>query len=309
MPKVSVIIPVYGVEKYIERCARSLFEQTIDDIEYLFIDDCSPDKSVEILKQVLEEYPQRKDQVVIHRMEQNSGQAKVREWGMRNATGEYVIHCDSDDWVDVRMYEEMYNKAIEEDADVVISGFEITNGNSVISVQTTNYKSFNELCKGILTGRISGALWNKLIRCSLLDHIKYPNGNMGEDMTIILQCLYFAKSISTVKKPLYSYYVNDNSISNSISENGIVNRFFESQKNANLLIDFFKSNGIFKIYEGDLDVLLYNKKSALKPLLKKDKYYKMWKEAYKEINRKIFFNSDIPLKNKIGYLFDYLHLI
>lgn len=309
MPKVSVIIPIYGVEQYIERCARSLFEQTLDDIEYLFIDDCTPDKSVEILKRVLKEYPQRKSQVVIHRMEQNSGQAKVREWGMRNATGEYVIHCDSDDWVNVHMYEEMYNKAIEEDADVVISGFEITNGFSVISVHTTNYKSFNELCKRILTGRISGALWNKLIRRSLLDYIKYPNGNMGEDMTIILQCLYFAKSISTVEKPLYSYYVNDNSISNTISENGIVNRFLESQKNANLLIDFFKSNGIFKIYERDIDVLLYNKKCALKPLLKKNKYYKMWKEAYKEVNRKIFFNSDIPLKNRIGYLFDYLHLI
>ena len=309
MPKVSIIIPVYGVEKYIERCARSLFEQTLDDIEYLFVDDCTPDKSVEILKRVLEEYPQRKGQVVIHRMEQNSGQAKVREWGMRNATGEYVIHCDSDDWVNVHMYEDMYNKAIEEDTDVVISGFEITNGFSVISVHTTNYKSFNELCKVILTGRISGALWNKLIRRSLLDYIKYPNGNMGEDMTIILQCLYFAKSISTVEKPLYSYYVNDISISNIISENGIVNRFLESQKNANLLIDFFKSNGIFKIYERDIDVLLYNKKCALKPLLKKDKYYKMWKEAYKEVNRKIFFNSDIPLKNRIGYLFDYLHLI
>ena len=309
MPKVSVIIPVYGVEKYIERCARSLFEQTLDDIEFLFIDDCTPDKSVEILKRVLEEYPQRKNQVVIHRMEQNSGQAKVREWGMRNATGEYVIHCDSDDWVNVHMYEEMYNKAIEEDTDVVISGFEITNGFSVISVHTTNYKSFNELCKGILTGRISGALWNKLIRRSLLDYIKYPNGNMGEDMTIILQCLYFAKSISTVEKTLYSYYVNDNSISNTISENGIVTRFLESQKNANLLIDFFKSNGIFEIYERDIDVLLYNKKCALKPLLKKNKYYKMWKEAYKEVNRKIFFNSDIPLKNRIGYLFDYLHLI
>lgn len=309
MPKVSVIVPVYGVEKYIERCARSLFEQTLDDIEYLFIDDCTPDKSVDILKIVLEEYPQRKNQVVIHRMEQNSGQAAVRKWGMLNATGEYVIHCDSDDWVDVHMYEVLYDKAIEEDADIVISGFEITNGNTVISVHTTFYKSFYELCKGILTGSISGALWNKMIRRHLLDYIKYPNGNMGEDMTIILQCLYFSKSISTVEKPLYSYYVNDDSISNTISENGIVNRFLESKKNTNLLIDFFKNNGILEIYEREIDVLLYNKKCALKPLLKKYKYYKMWKDAYKEVNRKIFFNSGIPFRKRIGYLFDYLHLI
>ena len=62
MPKVSVIIPVYGVEKYIERCARSLFKQTLDDIEYLFIDDCTPDDSVDVLRNVLEEYPNRKSQ-------------------------------------------------------------------------------------------------------------------------------------------------------------------------------------------------------------------------------------------------------
>ena len=60
MPKVSIIIPVYGVEKYIERCSRSLFEQTLDDLEYLFIDDCTPDKSIDVLKNILEEYPNRK---------------------------------------------------------------------------------------------------------------------------------------------------------------------------------------------------------------------------------------------------------
>ena len=97
MPKVSVIVPVYGVEKYVERCARSLFEQTLDDIEYLFIDDCTPDKSIEILKKVLKDYPQRNNQVIIHRMESNSGQAAVRKWGMLNSTGDYVIHCDSVD--------------------------------------------------------------------------------------------------------------------------------------------------------------------------------------------------------------------
>ena len=73
MPKVSVIVPIYRREKYIERCVRSLLEQTLGDIEYLFIDDCTPDKSIEILKSVLEEYPLRKKQVVVHAMEKNSG--------------------------------------------------------------------------------------------------------------------------------------------------------------------------------------------------------------------------------------------
>lgn len=138
MSKVSVIIPVYGVEKYIERCVRSLFEQTLDDIEYLFIDDCTPDRSIDILKQVLEEFPHRKCQVVIHRMKQNSGQAKVREWGMRNATGEYVIHCDSDDWVETDMYRLMYDEAKRIDADIVMCGYKVTDGQTVLVSLITN---------------------------------------------------------------------------------------------------------------------------------------------------------------------------
>lgn len=163
-PKVSIIIPVYGVEKYIERCIRSLFEQTLRDIEYIFIDDCTPDKSVEILKRVLEEYPQRKSQVVIHRMEKNSGQAAVRKWGMLNATGEYVIHCDSDDWVDVHMYEEMYNKAIEEDADVVVCDFCSTDCENEQYSKGLISKERENVIVDVLLWRIAGCLWNKLVR-------------------------------------------------------------------------------------------------------------------------------------------------
>ena len=308
MPKVSVIIPVYGVEKYIERCARSLFEQTLDDIEYLFIDDCTPDKSIEILKNVLENYPNRKNQVIIHRMEKNSGQAAVRKWGMLNATGDYIIHCDSDDWVDVTMYEKMYNKAIEEGSDVVICGYDITNGNKIIMSKLTNDYTFDTLCRNILVGITSGALWNKLVNRNLIDRIVFPIGNMGEDMTIILQCLYFSKRINNVSLPLYSYYVNENSITNIQSEEGIFYKFRESQKNADILIDFFRDNALYDTYSKEIEVLLFNKKCNLKPLLKKTQYYQLWKKTYKDINHKILFNNLIPLKIRISYLLNYLRL-
>ena len=151
MPKVSVIIPVYGVENYIERCARSLFEQTLDDIEYLFIDDCTPDQSIKVLQQLLEEYPQRKHQVIIHRMEHNSGQAAVRKWGMQNATGEYVIHCDSDDWVDLDMYRAMYEKAKSDNSDFVVCDFIVTDGNNNESRKKgCNSLEMNEYIKSLL---------------------------------------------------------------------------------------------------------------------------------------------------------------
>ena len=87
MPKVSVIVPVYKVEKYIEKCVRSLFGQTLDDIEYIFVNDCTPDASMEVLQNVLEEYPARKSQVKIFNHTINTGQSGARRDGMRMATG------------------------------------------------------------------------------------------------------------------------------------------------------------------------------------------------------------------------------
>ena len=126
MPKLSVIVPIYGVEKYIERCARSLFEQTLEDIEYIFIDDCTLDKSIGILKRLIEEYrtslKEKNYSVTIEKMPKNTGLPGVRKYGIQLATGEYVIHCDSDDWVDFDMYRLMYEKAKADDADVVSCG-------------------------------------------------------------------------------------------------------------------------------------------------------------------------------------------
>ena len=118
--KISVCIPVYGVEKYIERCARSLFEQTLKDgIEFIFVNDCTPDKSIEVLEKVLNEYPHRKDQVKIINHAQNCGLVSARKTSLEHAVGDYIVHCDSDDWCDPNLYEAMYNVAVENDADMV----------------------------------------------------------------------------------------------------------------------------------------------------------------------------------------------
>ena len=120
VPKVTVIVPVYNVEKYIKRCAKSLFEQTIDSLEILFIDDCGLDNSVEIIKETLKSYKNRNSLTRIINLPSNGGVASVRRQGIIEATGQYVIHCDGDDWVDLDLYERMYNKAIKENADVVM---------------------------------------------------------------------------------------------------------------------------------------------------------------------------------------------
>ena len=116
---VSVVIPVFKVRNFIERCATSLFEQTLEDVEYIFVDDASPDDSIEILKECLERYPKRKAQVQILTHEQNKGLPAARNTGLAVATGEYVFHCDSDDWVESTMLEDLYVTAIQNSADIV----------------------------------------------------------------------------------------------------------------------------------------------------------------------------------------------
>ena len=96
MHKISIIVPIYNVEQYIERCARSLFEQTYDDIEYVFVDDCSPDNSLNILYEVLNDYPHRISNVKIIRHIENKGLTAARNSGLEVATGDYIAHCDSD---------------------------------------------------------------------------------------------------------------------------------------------------------------------------------------------------------------------
>ena len=306
MPKVSVIIPVYGVEKYIERCARSLFEQTLDDIEYLFVDDCTPDKSIEILKRVLEEYPQRKDQVVIHRMEQNSGQAKVREWGMRNATGEYVIHCDSDDWVDVRMYEEMYNKAIEEDADVVVCDFYSTDCENEQYSKGLISKERENVIADILLSRIAGCLWNKLVRRKeYTDHdLNYPTHNMGEDAALIVQILWNAKRISYLPEPFYYYYMNQTSITKDVSDdNKIRQRFLQATANVEIIEQFLVDKATGKIKDALTKYIFEQSYLIVSLAMKNKKDLSIWRRSVGKIRSRVYKCSYLSIKNKLVFYF------
>ena len=115
---VSILVPVYGVEKYIEKCAVSLFEQTCNDIEYVFVDDCSPDNSIGILEEVRKRYPER-DKVKIIRHDRNRGLAAARKTALMASVGDYVIHVDSDDWVSPDMVATLAEQAMKTGADLV----------------------------------------------------------------------------------------------------------------------------------------------------------------------------------------------
>lgn len=302
-PKVSVIIPVYGVEQYIERCARSLFEQTLDNIEYIFIDDCTPDSSIDILKSVLRDYPNRENQVVIRRMERNSGSAVVRKWGMKHAVGEYVIHCDSDDWVDVNAYKKMYEVGISKDADVVICDYCKTDGISkttFVGCHDVEKKGFFE---NLLLKKDLWSLWNKMFkRTFVADDIIWPKGDMSEDALICIQLVYKSNRIAYIPECFYCYFCNPLSITRIISEEAVLRRFRQSVMNGYDMMTFFKQNNIYTRYQDEIDRILLDKKNILRPIIKEKKYYDLWKNTFSEIDYRIFFNKSVSYKMKVRHM-------
>lgn len=305
MPKVSVIIPVYGVEKYIERCARSLFEQTLDDIEYLFIDDCTPDKSIEVLKRVLEEYPIRKDRVIIHRMVQNFGQAAVRKWGMQNAKGDYVIHCDSDDWVDTDMYRAMYEKAIEANADIVLCDYCIKKDMN----DPGTYKkepcpvSKDAYLKGVVGRFYTCAVWNKLVRRSLYsdETFIYPTHAMGEDMLLSIQCIAQADIVVKVTSVYYNYYFNCESITKVLDENKVLNNFYQLKHNWDASVFYLDTKNKSSMLTNEILLGKYFVKSMLHPYLHNKKIQTLWRKTYSEVTTKSLLKSNAEIGCVLRY--------
>ncbi len=302
MPKVSVIIPVYGVEKFIERCARSLFEQTLQDIEYLFIDDCTPDRSMEVLKHVLEDYPARKEYVVIHRMERNSGQAIVRKWGLQNATGEYIVHCDSDDWVDTDMYRAMYKKAVLDDADIVICDFNYTDEDAYVqrvkSCYSTNCEQF---LSDLLYQKISWAVWNKLVRKKLYDSlVTYPSYAMGEDMVITTQLILNCNKISYIGLGFYNYYINPSSLMNTRTRKQCMNKYLELKKNTNILLPLLKHKLNKHFCKRIERVLRYNNTMPLLTYIYEKDFFILWKREMKPCYGLLF---DCKVKSMFKFMY------
>lgn len=176
--KVSVIIPIYKVERFIVKCAESLLAQTLNEVEFIFVDDASPDNSMALLQACIEQYPQRKSCVKIVRHSQNMGLPAARNTGLRVATGEYVFHCDSDDFVDKEMLEVLYLTAVEQKADIVWCDWYLSFEKNERYMKQPQYATPMEALKGMLSGAMKFTVWNKLAKRSLYidNHIEFPVG-------------------------------------------------------------------------------------------------------------------------------------
>lgn len=279
-PKVSIIVPVYKAEKYISKCMHSLFNQTLQELEIIVIDDCSPDKSIEIVKQVITEYPKRLNQLKLIRNESNLGVGQTRQKGIDSATGAYIIHCDPDDWIDPTLYEEMLNYALQNDADIVICDFIKEYGDNYQRMPQVCSQNKSEMFATIATRQLHMSLCNKLIRKEIYQKFRFqPHINMWEDMAICPLMLLEANKVVHIENACYHYVIdNQQSIVNSTNIATIKSQI----KAVEYLTDKIYQNNYDKtINLIDLDLLHW---TAILGLLlnMNDENGKMWNETFSE---------------------------
>lgn len=306
MPKISVVIPIFGVSKYIEKCAVSLFEQTLEDIEFIFVNDCTKDNSIEILMSVIDRYPNRKAQIRIINHEINKGLPIARKRGIDSAVGEYIYHCDSDDWLDVNMLQTMYEAAKNNNADIVYCDFYFAWEDKTIVHREKESKDY---CSDILRDRVSPNVWNKLCKMSLYAdrRVIFPKGNMGEDFALMCQLSTFASQVVHVPKPLYYYRQNQASLTGTKDKESIKTKFNNLEMNYNTIIKFADSVNNDKFKNIIIDRIV-RMKSILYPYICDKDMYNLWKDSFRQFHFKWLLSLNVGIKEKMKYIYHYYFL-
>jgi len=247
--KVSVIVPVYGVEKYIQKCLDSLVNQTLEDIEIIVINDGTKDNSQIIIDDFKKEYPKK----IISIIKENEGQAIARNIGTSMATGEYIMYVDSDDWVDYTMLEKMYNNAKKTKADIVICDHYQVINDKLKYILGININASQSIDKSFLVSA-SSITCAKLFRKKHLEKskLKFLEHHVYEDIATVPAHIIFTSSISHVNEPLYYYLIREGSTMNQITYNKKLEDIFDSMDN---IITIFQKYNKDKKYIEELEYL------------------------------------------------------
>ena len=267
IPKVSIIVPVYNVEKYIHRCMNSILAQTFTDFECILVDDCSPDNCPKIC----DEYAERMGGIikVIHKIK-NEGLPQARKTGFENSSGDYIQFVDSDDWIEPDMIEKLYAAAVETSADIVTCDYFRNNAHDYYyEMQTIDTKNnFNNL------GFIHWcAVWNKFFHRKIITRINFPNAYKYEDRVITQQAIFYAKKIVKIPLPLYHYCTNEGPtfLGNNYK------KYYGWRENILLVIDFLRENlkDEFALKESEINnyVNIFKLKALRNKIVIKDKSF------------------------------------
>lgn len=252
--KVSIIVPVYNVEKYLTVCMESLIHQTLEDIEIIVVNDGSPDNSIKILEEYERKYPAK---VKVFTTE-NRGVSHARNYGLDRAVGEYILFVDSDDFIELDMAEKLYTKAVTDNNDLVMCArynvYEVPGKEELqkkemkIFYMNQNYKMSERKFELV---HASPFPWDKLFKRTLLKDIRFPEGIRFEDLVLAFEVMAIAESIGVVPEPLYNY--------RKTTQVGFLNSFSEATKDIvkafSLLFQFMREHKLYDTFREELEYI------------------------------------------------------
>lgn len=294
--KVSVIIPIYGVENFVKRCAESLLTQSLQDIELIFVDDDTKDLSVSVIESCIKKHPSFKGDVKIIHHEKNKGLPAARNTGLSCASGDYVFHCDGDDWLEVDALEKLYSVAVESDADYVWCDWFLSYDNSERVMAQPDYSSKDDMLRnGLLGCGMKYNVWNKLVRRSVYlgNNITFPEGrSMGEDMTMIMLASCSTK-VAHCPYPLYHYVrMNTGALTQSLNEKKLDDIVYNVER-----VSSFLESKFSRKYSREINWFKINVKLPL--LIECDGMYDKWLSLFPESNTDCLSNSNVSMRTRV----------
>lgn len=288
--KISVIVPVYNVETYLNQCIESIINQTLKDIEIIFVNDGSTDKS----REILDNY--RNDSRITIIDKENEGSGAARNAGLNIARGNYIYFIDSDDYIERDMLEKLYNLTVHESVDIVQCGIRkfydnsdkeellFYNENSMV----VDYNS-EEVIRKYLKYEIPGYVPNKIIKRDLFinNNLRFPEGFYYEDMLPTLKMFRVANKVIVYKEALYNYRQRDGSISKQIIEKNIVDYINQ----VNLCLDYIETQKFQ--YSLSNEIITFKVINYLNAMNWYMKFFKCDKKIIRNNYHKYFENFDV----------------
>lgn len=249
MPKVSIIVPVYNVEKYLVRCLDSLVNQTLQDIEIVIVNDGSTDKSAQIIEEYIQKYPN----MFLYASQNNSGQAVARNRALNMCTGEYIGFLDSDDFVKLDMFERMYNSAIENGSDYVACGYtDMMYDNNGEDYELEHYVASKVACetRDLFFGALASPFLHLYKREIVLNYgVRFPEGVIYEDTAFYINLIPHIKKLSVIEEPLAYRTRHLNSTMTTFKAEKVV-QIFEVMDN---IIKYYKDNNYYDNFYLELE--------------------------------------------------------
>ena len=242
MVKVSVIVPVYNVYEYLDKCLNSLVNQTLKDIEIIVVNDGSPDNSKEIISRYAKEYPNK---IKAYKKE-NGGLSDARNYGIKKATGEYIAFVDSDDYVDINMYEKMYNKAKSGNFDMVVCDLNYVYEDKIVRAYSNIKNDTTNIKKAMLN--IYPAAWNKIFKRKFFSNVEFKKKIWFEDVEFLYRLLPQIKTIGSLAEPFYQYVQREGSITRKQDM-----RIYNYIDNLNGVIAYYEDNNLYLKYQKELE--------------------------------------------------------